>query len=90
MEQAQLLAQDIENAVPVDDDSCINGGDRMRTEDELRKMVTNILVDNAKLRKQINSAILCALNTNAKVEKDKDEDEDVPLRKTVLSKFLES
>lgn len=90
MEQAQLLAQDIENAVAVDDDFHSNEGDRTKTEDGLRKMVTDILVDNARLRKQINSVILCALNTNAKAEKDEDEDEVVPLRKTVLSKFLES
>lgn len=94
MKQAQLLAQDLEKAVEeVDESHMVNviggGGDKRKTDDELRKMVTDILVDNARLRKQVNSVIRCALSTNAKAESDKD-DEDVPLRKTVLSKFLES
>ena len=94
MKQAQLLAQDIEKIVEeVDESHKVNvnggGGDRRKTDDELRKMVTDILVDNARLRKQVNSVIRCALSTNAKSDIDED-DEDVPLRKTVLSKFLES
>lgn len=94
MKQAQLLAQDIEKIVEeVDESHKVNvnggGGDRRKTDDELRKMVTDILVDNARLRKQVNSVIRCALSTNAKSDIDED-DEDVPLGKTVLSKFLES
>lgn len=78
--EAQLLAQDVENSV--------NESEK-RSEDELRKMVTDIFVDNARLRKQVNSVIRCALNTyvNSAHEND-DEDEETPLRKTVLSKFL--
>lgn len=93
MEQAQLLAQDIEKSVEEVYDThevrVNGGGDRRKTDDELRKMVTDILVDNAMLRKQINSVIRCALSTNAKAERDEDDD-DIPLGKTVLSKFLES
>lgn len=55
--------------------------------DELRKMVTDIFVDNARLRKQVNSVIRCALNTYVKSDED-DDDEETPFRKTVLSKFL--
>jgi len=90
LEQAQLLAQDVENAVvAVDETRSINGSSDKRTnDDELRKMVTDIFVDNATLRMQVNSVIRCALNTSVKSEKD-DEDEEVPLRKNVLIKFLE-
>lgn len=91
MEQAQLLAQDVENAViAADDAQDIKGGDRM-ADDELRKMLTDQFVDNARLRMQVNSVIRCALNANIKDENDDDDDEeeDSHLRKTVLSKFLE-
>lgn len=86
--QAQLLAQDVENAVAaVDETSRANGSNTRTTDDELRMMLTDVFVDNARLRKQVNSILRCAL-ANATSEKD-DEDEEVPLRKTVLSKFLE-
>ena len=90
MEQAQLLALDVENAViAADDAQDIKGGDRM-ADDELRKMLTDQFVDNARLRMQVNSVIRCALNANIKDENDDDdEEEDSHLRKTVLSKFLE-
>ncbi|XP_041000095.1 PX domain-containing protein EREX-like isoform X2 [Juglans microcarpa x Juglans regia] len=87
--EAQLLAQDVENAVAVVDESRdVNGSNKRTTDDELRKMLTDVFVENAGLRKQVNSVIRCALNTNGTPEQD-DEDEEVPLRKTVLSKFLE-
>ncbi|KAG7998076.1 hypothetical protein I3843_01G241100 [Carya illinoinensis] len=86
--EAQLLAQDVENAVAaVDETSRANGSNIRTTDDELRMMLTDVFVDNARLRKQVNSILRCAL-ANATSEKD-DEDEEVPLRKTVLSKFLE-
>ncbi|PRQ50594.1 putative Phox domain-containing protein [Rosa chinensis] len=91
--EAQLLAQDVESAViAVDDAQDIKGGDRM-ADDELRKMLTDQFVDNARLRMQVNSVIRCALNANIKDENDgddeDDDEEDSHLRKTVLSKFLE-
>lgn len=58
----------------------------LKTYDELRKMLAHMFVDNASLRKQVNSVIRCALNTNANSE---EEGEEIHLQKTVLSKFLE-
>lgn len=89
LEQAQLLAQDVENAViAVDEAHDIKGGDRM-ADDELRKMLTDQFVDNARLRMQVNSVIRCALNANIKDENDDEDEEDSHLRKNVFSKFLE-
>jgi len=73
----------------VDEAHNIGGGDRT-ADDELRRMLTDQFVDNARLRMQVNSVIRCALNTNIKAEEEEDDDEgDAYLRKTVLSKFLE-
>ncbi|KAL8457053.1 hypothetical protein ACS0TY_034221 [Phlomoides rotata] len=47
--EAQLLAQD-------------ESGDLMTTDDELRKMLADVLIDNAILRKRENSVLQCALN----------------------------
>lgn len=51
-------------------------------------MLTDIFIDNARLRMQVNTVIRCALNTYVKSDNDDDEEE-TPLRKTVLSRFLE-
>lgn len=53
IDQAQQLAEDEEVA---DHDA----NDDKETE-ELRKMIKDILIENAKLRKQVNSVIRCAL-----------------------------
>ncbi|KAL3736813.1 hypothetical protein ACJRO7_025702 [Eucalyptus globulus] len=86
--EAQLLAQDVENAV-VKMDETRNANDGNGRDDELRKMLTDMFIDNATLRKQANSVIRCALNMYVQAEEKDEEDEEVPLRKTVLSKFLE-
>ncbi|OMP01401.1 hypothetical protein COLO4_11913 [Corchorus olitorius] len=86
-EQAQLLAQDVENSVARSDETHNTKDNDRRTDDELRKMLTDIFVDNARLRKQVNTVLRCALNTYVKSDEDEEEDE-TPLRKTVLSKFL--
>lgn len=88
--QAQLLAQDVENAISGENRSQnSNSIDAHTKDDELRKMLTDVFIDNATLRMQVNSVIRCALNsTPDKSEQDEDEEE-TPLRKTVLSKFLE-
>ncbi|KAF2301386.1 hypothetical protein GH714_023539 [Hevea brasiliensis] len=87
--EAQLLAQDVENSVARLDETCnTNGSDRV--DDELRKLLTEVFVDNARLRMQVNSVIRCALNARLKSDEDEDDDdEENPMRKTVLSKFLE-
>uniref|UniRef100_A0A803LEA2 Uncharacterized protein n=1 Tax=Chenopodium quinoa TaxID=63459 RepID=A0A803LEA2_CHEQI len=73
--EAQLLAQDVEYSA-----------DRSNSETvaELRKMVTELFVDNATRRKQINSLIRCALKTLDL----SDEGKEVPSKQTVLGKFL--
>lgn len=94
--EAQLLAQDDESAVAAADntqsnelhgDADINGNDSRVTDDEVRKTLADIFTDNARLRKQVNSIIRCALKTAIKPEKE--EAEEAPSRKTVLNKFLE-
>ena len=39
----------------------VNGEDSMGTDDELRKMLTDMFIDNKTLRKQVNTVIHCAL-----------------------------
>ncbi|KAF8025380.1 hypothetical protein BT93_F2274 [Corymbia citriodora subsp. variegata] len=88
--EAQLLAQDVENAVVrVDETRNASDGNGRTSDDELRKMLTDMFIDNATLRKQANSVIRCALNMYVQAEEKDEDDEEVPLRKTVLSKFLE-
>lgn len=89
LQQAQLLAQDVENAtMAYDETENIDGDKGRRTDDELRKMLTDTLIDNATLRKHVNSVVRCVLTTYAKSE-DEDEEDQVPLRKTVLSRLLD-
>lgn len=101
-EQAQLLAQDVENAAAAsaNETRSITKGDIVTTDNEMRKLLAHMFVDNASLRKQINSVTRCALNANIKSEEEEEDDEEeeqeeeevedeVHLRKTVLSKFLE-
>lgn len=86
--ETQLLAQDIERSMTGLDKTCnANGSDR-RSDDELRQMLTDIFIDNARLRMQVNTVIRCALNTHVKSNND-DGKEETPLRKTVLSRFLD-
>ncbi|KAM7498260.1 hypothetical protein LguiA_022674 [Lonicera macranthoides] len=96
--EAQLLAQDVENGIIAamssnsNNNGSVNG--RRTRDDELRKMLTEMFIDNARVRKQVNSAIRCALSTTDKSDKDDNFDDDYvkeesSSRKTVLSKFLE-
>lgn len=92
--EAQLLAQDVENAAgAVDETRSTTSGDTVTTDDELRRLLAHMFVDNASLRKQINSVLRLALNATAKSdeeeEEEDDEEEEINLRKTVLSQFLE-
>ncbi|KAF6162701.1 hypothetical protein GIB67_022360 [Kingdonia uniflora] len=79
--EAQLLAQDEETSFSND----INGND-LGTDNEIRKMMTNLFIDNARLWKQVNSVICCALKTTITSA---NSEEETPSRKTALNKFLE-
>lgn len=80
--EAQLLAQDVENVVDAAE-GYRTTDDTGTTNEELRKMLANIFVDNASLRKQVNSVIRCALKS------EENEEDEIHLQKTFLSKFLE-
>ncbi|KAJ6849767.1 PX domain-containing protein EREL1 isoform X1 [Iris pallida] len=96
--EAQLLSRDDEHVVAdvrktkgsdySEDLITADGEDPTKEDDEMRKMLTDTLVDNARLRKQVNSVIRCALKTLMEPEKDDGSDE-VPNRKTVLNRFFE-
>lgn len=77
--EAQLLAQDNSGTIASPD-----GGNTRTRDAELRKMLTDVLVDNAKLRKQVNSITLCTLKTT---DGPLDSSE-APSRKTAIGKFL--
>ncbi|XP_055827818.1 PX domain-containing protein EREL2-like isoform X2 [Solanum dulcamara] len=78
---AELLAQDVETTIG----SRNLDGEYSRTAvDELRKQLADVYVDNAKLRKQMNSVIRYALQTGSKSE---DNEEESPSTKTALTKF---
>ncbi|KAK2994480.1 hypothetical protein RJ640_021285 [Escallonia rubra] len=90
---AQLLAQDVENGISAAS-SNVDGGSARTSDDELRTMLAEVFIDNARLRKQINSVIRCTLSSPDKSDRDDDDDDEeetssTSSRKTVLSKFLE-
>ncbi|XP_008788832.2 PX domain-containing protein EREL1-like isoform X3 [Phoenix dactylifera] len=95
--EAQLLARDEEQTISDADEArssessenliATNGENPINADDEIRKMLTDIFIDNARLRKQVNSVIRCALITVVKPEKE--DSEEVPSRRTVLNRFLE-
>ncbi|KAG5115182.1 hypothetical protein JHK84_041295 [Glycine max] len=83
--EAQLLAKRCRGCCCCRRDPRYNHRNTWKTYDELR-MLANMFVDNASLRKQINSVIRCALNANINSEED---GEEIHFQQTVLSKFLE-
>ncbi|KAL4386465.1 hypothetical protein GQ457_09G008170 [Hibiscus cannabinus] len=94
--EAQLLAQDVENSVAKSEEGRTKKDGDKRI-NELRKMLTDMFVDNARLRMQVNSVVRCVLNTYAKTDEDDDGEqyeeeeeieEETSLSETVLSKFL--
>ncbi|XP_020265604.1 PX domain-containing protein EREL1 isoform X1 [Asparagus officinalis] len=94
--EAQLLAQDDEHAISDREKSkstassenltVANGDDSLKADDETRRMLTETLIDNAKLRKQVNSVLRCAFKTVAEPEKG---DGEVASKKSVLNRFFE-
>ncbi|KAL2458774.1 Phox (PX) domain-containing protein [Forsythia ovata] len=79
--EAQLLAQDVDNSGTI---TSLDVGNVRTRDAELRKMLTDVLIDNAKLRKQVNCTIRCTLDTT---DGSLDSSEARPI-KTVLGKFL--
>uniref|UniRef100_M4E5A8 PX domain-containing protein n=1 Tax=Brassica campestris TaxID=3711 RepID=M4E5A8_BRACM len=69
IEEAQLLAGFDETAQGIDKSLSIHTETRIM-EDELRKTLREIFVENAKLRKQVNSAMLRALQQDVKTTKE--------------------
>ncbi|KAI3920396.1 hypothetical protein MKX01_000735 [Papaver californicum] len=79
--EAQLLAQvdgdDETSLVYASNGQGINNGENLGIMDyEIRKMLTDIFIDNARLRKQVNGVIRCALKTILKPEKDEDSEKE--------------
>uniref|UniRef100_A0A1J3GFJ5 PX domain-containing protein n=1 Tax=Noccaea caerulescens TaxID=107243 RepID=A0A1J3GFJ5_NOCCA len=71
IEEAQLLAGFDENAAGQGIDKSLSVDTETRSmEDELRKILAGIFVENAKLRKQVNSAMLRALQKEVKTTED--------------------
>ncbi|XP_009783198.1 PX domain-containing protein EREL2 [Nicotiana tabacum] len=81
--EAQLLAEDVETTVASRN---LDGGYSRTAVDEMRKQLADVYVDNAKLRKQMNSVIRYALQTANRL---KDNEEESAPTKTALTKFLE-
>ncbi|CAH2077273.1 unnamed protein product [Thlaspi arvense] len=75
IEEAQLLAGFDEHAAAQDMDKSLSVDTETRImEDELRKILADIFVENAKLRKQVNSAMLRALQRDVKTTEDVNEE----------------
>ncbi|KAL3343269.1 hypothetical protein AABB24_027029 [Solanum stoloniferum] len=81
--EAQLLAQDVDTTIAGRN---LDGEYSRTAVDELRKQLANVYVDNAKLRKQMNSVIRYALQTAGR---SKDNEEESPSTKTALTKSLD-
>ncbi|CAA7057946.1 unnamed protein product [Microthlaspi erraticum] len=84
--ETQLLSEEVGKLTTSDDG----------TDDVLRKMLTEILIDNARLRKQMNSVLRCSLSGNGisvreaiSEEEEEEQEGSVDLARTVLSKILE-
>ncbi|KAL5974253.1 hypothetical protein ACLOJK_030917 [Asimina triloba] len=82
--EAQLLAQDDESSAAAGDrmqvNTNANGDDPRVKDDEIRKMLADTLIDNARLHKQVNSIVRFALNKV--VNPEKEDSEEAPSRKT--------
>ncbi|KAJ4953384.1 hypothetical protein NE237_030216 [Protea cynaroides] len=73
--EAQLLAQDENALASAARDQNMSGNDLRMTDVQVKKMLADIFIDNARLRKQVNSVIRCALKTQVMPEKDDAEEE---------------
>ncbi|XP_074557227.1 PX domain-containing protein EREL1-like, partial [Curcuma longa] len=64
-----------------------NDHSTVSADDEIRGILTDVIIDNLQLKKQINSVVKRTLNTVSKLEKE--DSIEAPSRKTVLNHFLE-
>eukprot|EP01018_Ginkgo_biloba_P015535 Gb_30818 [translate_table: standard] len=76
------------NESRLDKANVMAGMEAVASEAMVRKMLTDIFIDNAQLRKFLNSVTRSALLAAQKPEKD--EGDETPTRKSVLNRFLES
>ncbi|CAH2053589.1 unnamed protein product [Thlaspi arvense] len=88
--ETQLLSEEVEKR------KTTTSEEHFGTADVVNKMLTEVLIDNAKLRKQINSVLRCSLSGHgisvreaAGSEEEEDQEGSVDLARTVLSKILE-
>lgn len=84
--EAQLLAQDDEKNTSEVDRTHKNNNDTRSVDYDLKKMLTGILIENAKLKKQVNSFIRRAMKMYITSEKC---DEEAPSRTSVVNNFIE-
>ncbi|CAH8260646.1 unnamed protein product [Arabidopsis lyrata] len=87
--ETQLLSEEVEKLK-------LSSGGHRGTDDVVRKMLTEVLIDNARLRKQVNSVLRCSLSGHgvsvreAGTEEEVEEQEgSIDLARTVMSKILE-
>ncbi|XP_010503583.1 PREDICTED: protein CROWDED NUCLEI 4-like [Camelina sativa] len=87
--ETQLLSEEVEKL------RLTSGGHR-GTDDAVRKMLTEVLIDNARLRKQVNSVLRCSLSAREisvrepGIEEEVEEPEgSIDLARSVMSKILE-
>ncbi|XP_023642716.1 PX domain-containing protein EREX [Capsella rubella] len=87
--ETQLLSEEVEKL------KLTSGGHR-GTDDVVRKMLMEVLIDNARLRKQVNSVLRCSLSGRVISHREAGTEEEVEehegsseLARTVMSKILE-
>ncbi|KAA8525485.1 hypothetical protein F0562_007340 [Nyssa sinensis] len=80
--EAQLLAQDDGNVVSTVDNKIQDVDVKRTLDDELRKILMDIFIDNTRLRKQVNTVIQRALKMDFS---SKNDDKEAPSRIVVLN-----
>ncbi|KAJ3679141.1 hypothetical protein LUZ60_017152 [Juncus effusus] len=87
--EAQLLAREDESTSSDSNEISKNennGENIIISDEEIRKALSDLFIDNAQLRKQLNSVTRLALNAKS----EREETEEAPSRRTVLNRFLSS
>lgn len=88
--QTQLLSEEVQKL------QLTTSEEHRGTDDVVRKLLTEVLIDNARLRKQVNSVLRCSLSGHGisireagAEQEEEDQVGSVDLARTVLSKILE-